>query len=128
MALYAKIDVALARDPDLIGYPLARLLYIQAFCYGRENLTDGAIDRRLLPLVAPDIPTPAKHVAYLVTIGKLEETPTGWRIPEGVWRRYNPLKSEVDEMRRAEADRKKSYRDKARTNGHVPTGQTEESR
>lgn len=128
MALYAKIDVALARDPELVGMPYARLLYIHVVCYCRENLTDGQIDRRVLPLVAVDIPQPSKWMDELVKAGgKLEVTDTGWRIPEQVWSRFNPLKSEVDEMRRVEAERKKSWRDKHRTNGDVPAGHGKES-
>jgi hypothetical protein len=95
MALYAKIDVAFARDPDLVGLPLARLMYVQCLLYARENLTDGAIDSRLLSFVAVDIQRPRRHMDALVKAGKLEETPDGWRIPGHVWRKFNPTKDEV---------------------------------
>jgi hypothetical protein len=128
MALYAKIDVALARDPRMIAAgPLGRLLYVQTILYCRENLTDGSVDKLVLPLIAIDIPSPAKHMRRLTELGALEQTGVGWQIPEAVWRRYNPMRSEVDDIRRADAERKKSYRDRARTNGRVPVGQTEVS-
>lgn len=127
MTLYAKIDVALQRDPDLVGLPLARLIYIQAVCYCRENLTDGQIDRRVLPLIAVDIPQAAKHMNALVTAGKLGVTCAGWRIPERIWKRFNPTKVEVDELRRAEAERKQAWRDKRRRDGIVPLGHQEAS-
>lgn len=99
MALYAKIDVALARDPELVGMPLARLMYVHCVLYCRENLTDGHIDRRVLTLAAVDIPNPRKQMDALVKAGgKLEVTEAGWRIPEQVWRRFNPMKEEVDAL------------------------------
>jgi hypothetical protein len=122
--LYARIDVALARDPRMIAAgPLARLMYVQSVLYCRENLTDGVIDRLILPLVAVDVPNARRHMARLVDVGALEVVEVGWRIPDQVWRRYNPLRSEVDEIRRAEAERKASYRDKKRRDEGVPTGQ-----
>lgn len=123
MALYAKIDCALARDPRLIKVgPLARMLYVQAILYGRENLTDGLVDRVVLNLIAVDIPHPAKLMDTLADVALndplLERTTDGWRIPERTWRKWNPTRTEVNEMRDAEAVRKASWRDKRRTNGH----------
>lgn len=104
MTLYAKIDVAFARDPDLVGHPLARLLYIQWICFGRENNTDGICDRRLLNMVAHDIGTPRRQMDHLVKVGKMEVTPYGWRIPERVWKRYNLTKDEVSALVAAKSD------------------------
>ena len=64
---------------------------------------------------------------YLVSIGKLEVTDTGWRIPDRIWRKFNPTKAEVDELRRAEAERKAAWRDKHRRDADVPMGQKEAS-
>lgn len=99
LTLYAKIDVAIARDPRMIAAgPMARLLYIQAFAYCRENLTDGLIDRLLLPIIAVDIKSPALLMSKLVKVGALEETCDGWRIPLRVWRKYNPMRADVEAM------------------------------
>lgn len=117
MALYAKIDCASVRDPKMIAAgPLGRLIYWQAVLYCRENLTDGRIDALLLPLIALDIPNPKKHMGRLVELGALEPIDGGWQIPDRVWRRWNPLKSEVDEKRAAEAERKAAYRESRRDN------------
>lgn len=121
--LYAQIECDLMRDTDLLGEPLARLLYIQAVLYCRENLTDGRIDRKELILVAVDIPSRDKQIAKLVTIGKLEPTPTGWRIPEHVWRQRNPMKAEVASAREAATQRKRSQRDRQRGHTDVTPGQ-----
>lgn len=124
--LYAQIECDLMRDPDLIGAPMARLLYIQCVLYGRENLTDGLIDRRLLPLIAVDIPTPAKHMATLAAKGKVELDPEGWRIPPDVWTKRNPTRAEVEAGRQAATVRKRSQRDRQRSHTDVPPGQSDD--
>lgn len=94
--LYAKIDVALARNERLLtAGPLARLLYVQAVLYARENLTDGRIPRIALPIVAIDIPTPAKLMRRLVETGALDETDGGWQIPAHVWRKWAPTAEQI---------------------------------
>lgn len=129
MGLFAKIDVALARDPRMIAAgPLARLLYVQSVLYARENLTDGVIDALVLPIVAIDVPNPRKHMARLVDVGALTERKGGgWIIPEHVWRRYNPTRAEVEEQRRLEAERKAQWRARReRDAGQTNTSQRDE--
>lgn len=122
--LYAQIDCDLPRDPRMIAVgPVGRMMYVQCILYCRENLTDGVIDKLCLPLIAMDIASPLKHLARLVEVGALVATNTGWKIPETVWRRRNPLKSEVDASRQAEAERKARYREKSqRDKQGTPTG------
>ncbi len=124
MAIYAKVDCGLPRDPKLVtAGPLPRLLYIQFVLYCRENLTDGVLDAVLLPLVALDIPHAKKHIAALVAVGAIEVDERGWRIPTAVWAKWNPTKAEVDDMRKVAADRKASWRDKQKRDADVPAGQ-----
>lgn len=100
MELYAMIDLALPRDPNLVAAgPLARLLYVQAWLFSKENLTDGHINEVLLPLVAVDIPNPKKHMAALVRTGALEAVPGGWRIPADVWFRWNKSRGDIEHER-----------------------------
>lgn len=121
MSLYAKMSCALPRDPRMIqAGPMARLLYMQAVLYCRENLTDGEIDHRILGLVAMDIPDPVSEMDSLCEVGAMEECDLGWRFPMDVWTRWNPTRAEVEEMRSSEAERKRSYRDKKRTGSDVP--------
>lgn len=115
MALYAKIDCGIARDPKMIAAgPHARLLYVQATLFCRENLTDGVVEELVLPIVALDIPTPKKHMQRLVALGALEQIDGGWRIPERVWAKYNPTRAEVDARRADEARRKAEWRESRR--------------
>jgi hypothetical protein len=104
MGLYAKIDVAFARDPDWILQPLSRLMYVQWMCHCRESATDGLCDARLLTLVAAGISHPRQHMDFLVSIGKLDVDPQGWRIPERVWTRWNLTKAEVDALTAAKSE------------------------
>lgn len=130
MSLYGQFDCALPRDPRMVAAgPLGRLVYIEASLYCRENLTDGIIDRLILPFFAVDVPSKVRHLNRLADVGALEIIDVGWRIPLTVWRRWNPLKAEVDEHRRAEAERKAEYRAKRKsqpspngTHPDVPTG------
>ena len=122
--LWAKIDVTLPRDTRMIkAGPLARLLYIQCVLYARENLTDGHIDAVLLPVIAVDIPRAKGLMSLLVGVGAVDETEDGWVIPMDRWRRYNPLRSEIDALRKAETERKAAYRVSGRCPEDVPAGQ-----
>lgn len=125
MALYAQLDCAFARNPKLIiAGPMPRLMYVQAVLYCRENLTDGVIDRVVLPLVAIDVPHAKKHMDRLVEVGVLEAHPCGWQFPSETWRKWNPLRAEVDEKRAKETERKASYRDRKKRDEDVPAGQS----
>lgn len=113
MTLFAQVDVGFAREPRMVAAgAMARLLYVQAILYCRENLTDGVIDAWVLPLVAVDIRTPGKHMARLVEVGALEVIPGGWRIPLPVWRKWNPLAAEVAAKRDAENERKRRWKER----------------
>jgi hypothetical protein len=130
MSIYAQLSCAMPRDSRMMaaGWQ-ARAVYVEAMLYCRENLTDGVIDRLTVPCWMPDMPTKIrfKYLDQLLTVGALEAHEQGWRFPEPVWRKWNPLKSEVEAKREAEAKRKADYR--ARKNGEtqastdVPTGQ-----
>ena len=100
--LYAKIACGLPRDPRFLqAGPLARLLYVQAVLYSKENLTDGALHRLALPLLAVDIPDPAEHMQRLVDVGAVEETDSGWQIPEHHWTKWNRTAAEIEQSRAA---------------------------
>lgn len=120
--LYARFDVAILRDPRVVKCgPLPRLLYFQIILYCRENLTDGVVEKSLLSYVSKDIPKPKVQISKLVEVGLLEEAETLWRIPIEKWRKWNPLKAEVEQKRAEEAQRKADYRN--RKSGDVPSGQ-----
>lgn len=98
--LYARFDVAMCRDPRMIeAGPAARMLYVQAVMYAKENLTDGLINARVLHLVAIDLRNPRQLMSKLCQVGAMEEVEDGWQIPETVWRKWNPTRDEVEETR-----------------------------
>lgn len=114
MALYAKIDCSFPDDPKTVeAGDLAELAYVRCVLRARENLTDGVIDRRVVSRWLAGVRgKPATHLERLVSVGLLVEHPEGWRIPLSAWRRWNPLRAEVDEKREAEAERKRVAREK----------------
>src|SRR5688572_909332 len=96
--LFANLSSAAPRDPRLIAAgPMGRLVYYEAVLYCRENLTDGIIDRLIVPVFAVDVPvkTKVRHLDRLADVGALEVIDLGWRIPIDVWREWNPLRDEV---------------------------------
>lgn len=113
MSLYAPFDTQFPDDPKVIkaGY-VAELVYIRCVLKCREALSDGVIDRARIDRWCVGIPNPKKEAARLVKVGLLLLHPDGWQIPPDVWRKWNPLKAEVQAKRDAEAQRKRDYRDR----------------
>lgn len=130
MSLYAQVACELPRDPKMIiaGWQ-ARAVYVEGLLYARENLTDGVLLSVALPLWMPDMTakTRSKHLQRLVEVGALEQIEGGWRYPEHVWRKWNPTRSEVEEKREAERQRKADYRERKKrerqSSARVPLGQ-----
>ena len=111
--LYARFDCGMPRDPKMSqAGALARLIYMEAVMYSKENMTDGLIERVALAHFTVDVDqkTKMKELNRLAKLGALEKVELGWRIPEEVWRRWNPLKVEVDAKRAAAAEKKAQYR------------------
>lgn len=123
--LYGQFACAMPRDPRMVAVGFAgRLVYMEAALYCRENLTDGVIDRLTLAFWTPDMPIRTKiaKLDRLAEVGALEVIPEGWRIPEDVWRAWNPTRSEVEAKRRAEAERKAEYRAQRAASRTSPNG------
>ena len=99
--LYARFDCGMPRDPKMSqAGALARLIYMEAVMYSKENMTDGLIERVALAHFTVDVDqkTKMKELNRLAKLGALEKVELGWRIPEEVWRRWNPLKVEVGDV------------------------------
>ncbi len=128
--LYAQIACAMPRElaAKLLGWQ-DRAVYTEAIYYGRENLTDGVIDRGTLAFWMPDMATRerVRRLNALRDRGALLDHPDGWVFPDHVWRKWGKTRAQVDEAREKEAERKKEYRDKKRAateaSEDVPTGQ-----
>lgn len=125
MPLYAKIDVSLPDDPKMAeAGDLAELAYLRCILRGRENLTDGVIDRRVVKRWLVGIRgKPETHMAALVKVGYLCLHPDGWCIPPDVWAKWNPLKADVEAKRAEDAERKR----RKRKSTECPPGQEADS-
>jgi hypothetical protein len=123
--LYAKVDVGFPDDPKTVeAGDLAELAYLRCVLRGRENLTDGVIDRRVLARWLAGIRgKPTSHMDKLVQVGLLEVHPDGWRIPHDAWVRWNPLKADVEAKRAEDAERKRQSRESKKR----PSGQAADS-
>lgn len=127
--LFAQIACAMPRElaAKSLGWQ-ERAVYTEAIYYGRENLTDGVIDRGTLAFWMPDMPVKEriKRLDTLRERGALLAHPDGWCFPEHVWFKWGKTKAQVDELREKEAERKKKYREKNKAatgaSENVPTG------
>jgi hypothetical protein len=111
MALWVKLSCGFPADSRVAEAGVhAELLYIRALLHCRETLTDGLVSRHSLQRVALGIPKPERQADALVAVGLWLLDDRGWRIPEDVWRKWNPTASEVDDERTAAAERKAAWR------------------
>lgn len=131
MHLYSKLDCGFPDKPEVAeAGDLAELAYIRCMLRARAALTDGIIDRRTIGRWLVGIRgKPAAHMQRLVDVGLILVHPDGWCFPLEVWKRWNPLASEIEQKRQDEADRKRHYRatqqsqrDETGTSDVVPLG------
>jgi hypothetical protein len=88
-------------------------LYISALCWSSENLTEGRILAKELPLVAGRIRGPKTAAAELETAGLWDPADgDGWQIHDFL--EYNPDRAKVKAEREANAARQKAFRERKR--------------
>lgn len=125
MELHAQIACAMPRELAKKGLAWQdRAVYTEAIYYGRENLTDGKIERTTLAFWMPDMPVKerTRRLDAMRDLGALLDHPEGWQFPEHVWRKWGKMRAEVEVHREAEAQRKADYRNRRRNeSGDVPS-------
>lgn len=84
-------------------------LYVSALCWSSENLTEGRILEKELPLIAR-VRGPKAVVAELEAAGLWDRTEVGWAIHD--YLEYNPDRARVKSDREANAARQKAFRDR----------------
>lgn len=89
--------------------PAASWLWFAGICYSREKLTDGFIAKLIVPTLVPGLSSPYRVAARLVEVKLWDDAVGGYQVHDYLER--NPSKAEIDELRAAEAERKKSWRD-----------------
>ncbi|MGA4941741.1 hypothetical protein [Streptomyces cinereoruber] len=84
-------------------------LYVSALCWSSENLTEGRILEKELPLIAR-VRGPKTVAAELEAAGLWDRTEVGWAIHD--YLEYNPDRAKVKAEREANAARQKAFRDR----------------
>ena len=98
--LWAKVSLSFPDDPKVIeaGH-CAELAYLRCTLLSRQHMTDGVVHRARASRWLVGIPgDPIEHMDTLVRVGLMEATEDGWRIPETVWRTWNPTSEELAEQ------------------------------
>ncbi|MEV8353157.1 hypothetical protein ACFVTT_23435 [Streptomyces niveus] len=84
-------------------------LYVSALCWSSENLTEGRILAKELPLVSR-VRSPKTAATELEAAGLWDPAEGGWAIHD--YLEYNPDRSRVQADRAANAARQKAFRDR----------------
>lgn len=120
---WVRIDdqFAIHRKVETLSDPAFRL-HVSALCWCNRNLTDGAIPKEELEVVAPrTMKRPEKFAAELVERGLWIETPPlGWVIND--YLEFQESKDQIEERKRKTAERQARWRE-ARRNGVTNGGQ-----
>ncbi len=115
MALYGQFSCDMPTEllKKGVGWQ-DRAVYAEAALHCRKELTDGVIDRVLLPMWMIDMTPDDRAVALdrMVKLKALRKHKRGWCFPPHVWAAWGVMKADVDAKRAAEAQRKADYRAK----------------
>ncbi|MEH0542952.1 hypothetical protein QA802_07685 [Streptomyces sp. B21-105] len=87
-------------------------LYVSALCWSSENLTEGRITQRELPLVAARLRGAKTAAGELETAQLWDAVDDGWVIHDFL--EYNPDRARVQSDREANAARQQAWRDRKR--------------
>jgi hypothetical protein len=100
-------------------------LYVSALCWSAENLTDGAIGEKELPLVA-HIRGVKATAQRLVDAGLWERTETGWQVHDFLDYQYSA--EQVRAEREKNAERQRRFRERHGGKPKPPGGKAKGSR
>ena len=89
-----------------------RALWIAGGLHCAQQLTDGRIDKALVPVLASQAGVAARDARVLVDVGLWEEEGDHYLMHH--WHDYQPSREKVNQDRAAAAERQKRARDKAR--------------
>jgi hypothetical protein len=87
-------------------------LYVSALCWSSENLTEGRITQRELPLVAARLRGVKAAASELEAAQLWDRVDDGWQIHDFL--EYNPDRARVQADREANAARQQAWRDRKR--------------
>lgn len=92
----------------------AELLYVRSIAWCARNLTDGVIPRQDFGSCSAGLRQGSRARLALVRVGLWEELADGWRIPPETWARYQRTRAQVEEDRKATAERMRQLRQRKR--------------
>ena len=100
---WAKLDDGMPTHPKVIAAgAVAFALDVAAICYANKHLTDGFIPAYSLMAVLPGLPSPKRHAAKLVEVGRWEAVDGGWRIHD--YHDFQPTAEHQREVSKKRAD------------------------
>lgn len=92
--------------------PLARELWMAGGCYCSQQLTDGRIDKTMVPVLAAQAGVKASNALVLVDVGLWEDRGDHYAMHDFL--DFNPSREKVLAERAAAAERQRKARDKAK--------------
>lgn len=103
--IFVPLSVRFFRDPKVLSVPVqAKMLYLAALCYAKEEHTDGFVSRASLVAILPGERGLTRAAKQLTDAGLWEEADAGWIIAAwGDWNLSEALVKEKSEKRRAAA-------------------------
>lgn len=114
--IYVRIDTkALTNGKLLAAGPLAFALYVKGLLYSKDHLLDGFIPANALPILAIGMSDVGDVVHALVAQGLWVAAEGGWTVGSERWAEFQTTASQVEESKRAAAERKARSRERAKS-------------
>lgn len=111
MALFLKVLADIAKQRKFItAGPAASWLWLAGVGHCRLSSTDGFIHALVVPTLVPGMKSTTKHAEVLVRVGLWLEHEDGFLVKD--YLDWNPSKAELDQMKREDAERKRTGRRK----------------
>lgn len=107
---WLRIDDRVRTHPKIVqAGPVAAWLWLSGVCYCREHLTDGRIDKSMLPTLAPGLRNLRREAARLVEVGLWHEHDSHFEVHDFL--DWNPSRNDVAAGKEWDRRRKELYAD-----------------
>lgn len=107
--VWLRIDSNVPKQRKFVDAgPVASWLWLAGVAHCRTALTDGFIQKALVPTLVPDLKNPFKQAERLVNVTLWHHALGGYQV--NGYLEWNPSKAEVERLRKMDADRKKGRR------------------
>lgn len=107
--VWLRIDSNVPKQPKFVDAgPVASWLWLAGVAHCRTAMTDGFIQKALVPTLVPGLTQPFKHAERLVQVTLWHHALGGYQV--NGYLEWNPSKKEVERLRKMDSDRKKGRR------------------